>query len=119
MALKHADPGQVIDLSPYGSRLATAQSIALFKSEDLEVMRLVLMAGKTMPSHQVAGEITIQCIEGSVEVSAENATHVLQPGHLLYLSGRSPHALLALEDASVLLTVALKRTPAESESPRG
>ena len=112
MALQHAQPGQVIDLSPYGSQLARAQSIALFKSEDLEVMRLVLMAGKTMPAHDVAGEITIQCLEGSVEVTAGDATHVLRPGHLLYLNGRATHALLAREDSSVLVTVALKRRAA-------
>lgn len=109
MALKHADPGQVIDLKPYGAALAQKQSIALFKSEDLEVMRLVLLAGKTMPSHDVAGEITLQCLEGSIEVTAEGATHVLYPGHLMYLPGRAPHALFALESASVLVTVALKR----------
>lgn len=109
MALKHADPGQVIDLKPYGAALAQKQSIALFKSEDLEVMRLVLLAGKTMPSHDVSGEITLQCLEGSIEVTAEGATHVLYPGHLMYLPGRSPHALFALENASVLVTVALKR----------
>ena len=109
MALKHADPGQVIDLKPYGPALAQKQSIALFKSEDLEVMRLVLLAGKTMPSHDLAGEITLQCLEGSVEVTAEGATHVLYPGHLMYLPGRAPHALFALENASVLVTVALKR----------
>ncbi|MFY3434783.1 cupin domain-containing protein [Achromobacter mucicolens] len=109
MALKHADPGQVIDLKPYGAALAQKQSIALFKSEDLEVMRLVLFADKTMPSHDVAGEITLQCLEGSIEVTAEGATHVLYPGHLMYLPGRAPHALFALENASVLVTVALKR----------
>ncbi|PTW92427.1 hypothetical protein DBL07_21050 [Achromobacter mucicolens] len=109
MALKHADPGQVIDLKPYGPALAQKQSIALFKSEDLEVMRLVLLAGKTMPSHDVAGEITLQCLEGSVEVTAEGATQVLYPGHLMYLPSRAPHALFALENASVLVTVALKR----------
>lgn len=109
MALQHANPGQVIDLKPYGAALAQKQSIALFKSEDLEVMRLVLLAGKTMPSHDVAGEITLQCLEGSIEVTAEAATHVLYPGHLMYLPGRAPHALFALENASVLVTVALKR----------
>lgn len=109
MALKHADPGQVIDIKPYGAALAQKQSVALFKSEDLEVMRLVLLAGKTMTSHDVAGEITLQCLEGSIEVSADGATHVLYPGHLMYLPGRAPHALFALENASVLVTVALKR----------
>ncbi|MCG7324826.1 MULTISPECIES: cupin domain-containing protein [Achromobacter] len=110
MALKHADPGQVIDLKPYGAALAQKQSVALFKSEDLEVMRLVLLAGKTMPSHDVEGEITLQCLEGSVEVSTGGATHVLDAGRLMYLPGRAPHSLFALENASVLVTVALKRT---------
>ncbi|MGE8669400.1 MAG: cupin domain-containing protein [Achromobacter mucicolens] len=109
MALKHADPGQVIDIKPYGAALAQKQSVALFKSEDLEVMRLVLLAGNTMASHDVAGEITLQCLEGSIEISADGATHVLYPGHLMYLPGRAPHALFALENASVLVTVALKR----------
>jgi len=109
MALKHADPGQVIDLSPYGAALAQKQSIALFKSGDLEVMRLVLLAGKSMPSHDVAGEITLQCLEGSVEVAAGGATHILDAGCLMYLPGRAPHSLFALENASVLVTVALKR----------
>lgn len=110
MALKHADPGQVIDLTPYGAALAQKQSVALFKSEDLEVMRLVLLAGKTMPSHDVEGEITLQCLEGSVEVSTAGATHILDAGRLMYLPGRAPHSLFALENASVLVTVALKRT---------
>lgn len=72
-------------------------------------MRLVLLAGKTMPSHDVEGEITLQCLEGSVEVSTEGATHILDAGRLMYLPARAPHSLFALENASVLVTVALKR----------
>ena len=64
MAIPHAQPGDIIDVRPLGGALADARSHALFKSTDLEVIRLVLRAGEGMPPHAVAGEITLQCIEG-------------------------------------------------------
>ena len=109
MALEHLQPGQVANVQPYGAALANASNTALFKSAELEVMRLVLPKGKTMPAHQVNGEITIQCLEGVVEVDANTSTPaILQAGHLLFLQGGAPHALLALEDASVLVTIVVK-----------
>ncbi len=109
MALEHLQPGQVANVQPYGAALASASNTALFKSAELEVMRLVLPKGKSMPAHQVNGEITIQCLEGVVEVDANTSTPaILKAGHLLFLQGGAPHALLALEDASVLVTIVVK-----------
>jgi quercetin dioxygenase-like cupin family protein len=71
-------------------------------------MRLVLAAGKSLPPHKVPGEITIQCIEGCIEVVAEGNNHLLRAGQLLYLAGNAVHAVTALEDTSALVTVALK-----------
>ena len=62
MAIHHAHPGEPIDVQPLGARLPEAKTSALFKSADLEVTRLVLLAGKSLPPHKVPGEITIQCI---------------------------------------------------------
>ena len=42
------------------------EDLALFKTEELEVIRLVLAAGKSLPPHKVPGEITIQCLEGRI-----------------------------------------------------
>jgi formate transporter len=109
VALVHTAPGQAVDVQPLGARLAGAQNVALFKSADLEVTRLVLHAGKSLPSHKVAGEITVQCIEGALDVTADGRSHVLRAGQLLYLSGDVVHAVTALEDASALLTVALRK----------
>lgn len=109
MAIEHALPGQAIDVRPLGSNLSTEKTTALFKSTDLEVMRLVLLAGKSLPPHKVPGEITIQCVEGALDVMAEGKSHVLRAGHLLYLSGNVLHGVTALEDASALVTVALKK----------
>ena len=109
MAIEHALPGQAIDVRPLGSSLSTEKTTALFKSNDLEVMRLVLLAGKSLPPHKVPGEITIHCIEGALDVTAEGKSHVLRAEQLLYLPGHVLHGVTALEDSSALVTVALKK----------
>ncbi len=108
MAIPHAQPGQPVDVQPLGDRLSQEKSHALFKSGDLEVIRLVLQAGKSFPTHKVAGDITVQCIEGSVDVTAEGRSNVLRAGQLLHLPGNAEHGVTALEDASVLVTIALR-----------
>jgi quercetin dioxygenase-like cupin family protein len=109
VALAHTIPGQAVDVQPLGDRLPSAKTVALFKSEDLEVIRLVLLAGKSLPPHKVPGEITVQCIEGALDVTADGRSHVLRAGQLLYLRGNIVHGVTALEDASALVTVALRK----------
>lgn len=108
MALQHASSGQVLDLHPLGGRLSTEKTSALFKSLDLEVMRLVLLAGKSLPPHSVQGEITIHCLEGSLDVELDEATVRLEAGELLFLAGNAMHGVKAASDASALVTIALK-----------
>jgi quercetin dioxygenase-like cupin family protein len=109
MAQPHARPGQPIDIRPLGAALSGTKTVALFKTDELEVMRLVLPAGKSVPTHKVAGEITVQCLEGRIELTAEGCNHVLDAGQLLYLSGGVPHSLVGIEDASALVTLVLRR----------
>lgn len=108
MALLHAQPGDVIDVKPLGAALSSVQSHALFKSADLEVIRLVLLAGSVMPDHAVAGEITLQCIEGRIAFSCDAGIRQLEAGQLVHMRGDEVHGLRALKDASLLLTIALK-----------
>ena len=108
MALPHAQSGDVIDVRPLGPKLAQTASTALFKTDELEVMRLVLPSGKKLLNHHVPGAITIHCLEGRVEVHALQHKTALQAGEMMYLRGGEPHELLAQQDASVLLTVVLK-----------
>jgi quercetin dioxygenase-like cupin family protein len=108
MALTHATSGQVLDVSPLGPQVATSRTSALFKSRDLEVMRLVLLAGRSLPPHKVAGEITIHCIEGSLDIELHASTVRLDAGQLVYLDGGALHGVTARTDASALVTIALK-----------
>lgn len=107
MALQHALSGDLILVQPLGDQLPTQTTTALFKSQQLELIRLVLMAGKAFPPHQVPGEITIHCIEGKVDVTARGESHVLGPGQMLFLESGVPHGVLAIEDSSALVTIVL------------
>lgn len=107
MAIPHAKPGEVIDVRPLGEALARTITTTLVKTDRLEVIRLVVPAGKEIPSHQVAGEITVQCLEGKVAFTSGGTTRELAAGQMLYLGGHESHALRGLENASVLVTILL------------
>lgn len=109
MARKHATSGELISIAPLGASLADTQSSTLIRAEHFEVFRMVLPAGKATPMHEASGLITIQCIEGSVELEAHGRKQLMQPGHLVYLADREPHAVRAIEDSSLLVTIVLHR----------
>lgn len=107
MALHHAKPGEVIDIRPLGSALATARTAALIKTRKLEVIRLIVPAGKEIPTHQVKGEITFQCLEGRIALTSGGNSLELEAGQLTYLSGNEPHSVRGLSNASALVTILL------------
>ena len=107
MALPHASPGQIVRLDPLGERLTESVSTALFKAAQLEVVRLVLPRGHTMRDHRVQGEITLHCLEGAIDLTVDGRTQPMHAGDLVYLAAGQPHALHALQDSSLLLTICL------------
>jgi quercetin dioxygenase-like cupin family protein len=112
MAVHHAASGEVIDLAPYGETFSDAASTALFKTQELEVIRMVLHAGKEVPEHSVPGEMTLQCLKGKVELRLQDGTRSLQEGQLACLEGNAPYAFYADEDSLLLLTILLKHADA-------
>ena len=108
MSLHHASSGELIDIRPLRAQLENAPSIALVRTADFEVMRLVLQKGKSTPQHHVPGEITLQCLEGTVEVQVPDKTLVLQSDLMVFLEGNTLYALYALENASLLMTMLRK-----------
>lgn len=111
MAIPHLTSGQVASVLPLGEMLADAKTTALFKGPNLEVMRMVLPAGKKIAPHHVSGPITIHCLEGEVGVGVgvgvENQRQILRSGDLLYLAGNVKHDLLATSNSSLLVSVVL------------
>lgn len=109
MAIKHASSGDLIDLRPLGAALDDAQSTTLLRDEQLKVMRLVIPAGKELQDHAVTGPITMQCLEGVLEVTAHGSSRTMRAGDLMYLASKVPHSLRAREDASLLVTIVVVR----------
>ena len=108
MAIAHAVSGEVVDLlASDGSGNTPDKTLALFKAKDLEVMRLVLPAGKRVAEHSVPGSITVQCLGGQVELSMPGKTATLSAGQFAYLGGGVPHGLHALQDSDLLVTIAI------------
>ena len=109
MAITHAAPGELIDIRALGPNLQQTNSSTLVREEHIEVFRYVLLTGKTTPEHTAPGALTIQCIEGAVELNAFGRKQVLRAGNLVYLAAEEPHAVKAIEDSSLLITIMLKR----------
>ena len=108
MAISHAASGQVVDVRPLDKSIATAITHTIVKTDDLEVIRIVLHAGNELPPHEVPGDITVQCLEGKVSFSVGGLVRELSAGDFLYVEGGGKHSLRATEDSSLLVTIVLK-----------
>ena len=109
MAIQHAVSGEPVSVLPPANAAGDRQTVALFKTNELEVMRVVLPKGKSMPAHKVAGDITVQCLEGVIRFNSDAKDEVLTAGDMLYLAGGVVHSLIAIEDACALVHIVLRK----------
>jgi len=121
MALQHAVSGEKIALQRGDDDIAHFTSVALVKTEHMELIRLVLPTERPIPEHKVEGEVTLQCLEGEVAVDAHGRTVTLQPNEMLYLAGGEPHTIRATKDAVALMTILMGpvRSGGPTQDPRG
>lgn len=96
--------GRVVNLRPSGDH-SESKSSNLFKTDRMEVVRLILPAGKKLPSHTAPGEMTVQCLVGGVDFTVGEVVHPLKEGQLLHLTAHEAHAVVSREDAILLLTI--------------
>ena len=117
--ISHAGAGEPIDVRPYGAALGAMPTHALFKSGELEAIRVVLRAGAGYALHHVPGDVVLQCLEGRVRFAddAGDGGRILEPGHLVYWRADRLRPLTALEDASLLLILRINaHDPADSRT---
>ena len=115
MALQHAASGERIPLQRGDDDIAHFTSVALAKTDNMELIRLVLPKERAMPEHMVEGEITLQCLEGEIVCNAHGNSTVLAPGEMMFLLGGVPHSVQANVDSVALLTILLKNGSTESK----
>ena len=102
-------PGELVDVGPLGSELTAAEVIPLIKSNDLEVFRVVVPSGMSVPTHEFSREVIVHCLEGRARLASPTWVHDIRAGQLLYYSSGEPFSVLGLESASLLITAALSK----------
>ena len=102
MALHHVRSGEVARLGALDDP-ATATA-ALARTPSFETIHLVVRAGASIAPHRVAGSLTLYCIAGHARLGGD-ALAELRAGDWLFLEPGTPHAVEAIADTSLLLTI--------------
>lgn len=105
VSIPPANPGEILDVRPLGSALGTTPTKTLVKAKSFDVIRMIVPAGKEIPTHKARGDLVVHCLEGKVAFTACGQTNELEAGQLLYLLAGEPHSLRGIEDGSLLLTI--------------
>lgn len=109
MAQPHAKPGEIVSLRQFDAAFCSQKTTAVVKCEEFEAIRLVVPAGSTIPSHKVAGPLTLHCLEGTIALDLDGASLEMEAGDWVYLVSNEAHSLRGLRDASLLLTIVFPR----------
>ena len=77
----------------------------LVKNDALRIVLVALAKGMRLDEHKAEGAITVSVVTGSVRFIANGEDTVLSTGALLTLAGEIPHAVEALEESALVVTV--------------
>ena len=86
-------------------KATTRVARTLIKDGPVRAVLIGVRPGGALAEHKAEGPITIQVLEGSLELEAEGKRTPLGVGMLLHLRGGVPHAVRSAEGAFFLLTI--------------
>ncbi|HTM03651.1 MAG TPA: AraC family ligand binding domain-containing protein [Vicinamibacterales bacterium] len=108
-----ADPLMEFDLQAEVHRLKAETTWStghnartLVKHADLRVVLIAVQRNARMPEHQTEGRVSVHVIAGHVQVHASGRTFNLRAGGLLALDPAIRHDVTAIEESTILLTIA-------------
>lgn len=80
----------------------------LVKQGPLRITLVALRKGTILPSHQVAGPISIQTIRGCLRVTTDRGETDVLAGGLMVLGPGVAHTAKAHDDCAILITFAMR-----------
>ena len=75
-------------------------------NDDLRVVLMVLERGVRIPRHQAEGSLIVHALDGRVIVTLLESSFDLAANEALAIEPDIAHALIAIEDSALLLTIA-------------
>jgi quercetin dioxygenase-like cupin family protein len=91
-------------MSEDGWEQTDCNGITLFKTDNLTTVLICMHPGARIGENNVDGTVTIQIIEGEVELTADEEVTTMQTGQMAMLHHEVSHSLLATEETVLLLT---------------
>ncbi|SCW66345.1 hypothetical protein SAMN02927924_01932 [Sphingobium faniae] len=114
MAIPHCRSGDISRLGSIDD--AMTRTVALARTASFEAIHLVVRAGEAIPPHRVAGSLTLYCIAGHVRFEGGSSPE-LRAGEWLFLDPGTPHAVEAVADSSLLLTILFDKSDETQVAP--
>ncbi len=95
-------PGLIGMLEPFEDK-PRAQNVLV--AQDAHVVLFEFAAGQTLHEHQAHHAVIVQCLAGHLRFEVGGAEHDLRPGDLIHLPPKLPHAVHALDDSTMTVTM--------------
>jgi quercetin dioxygenase-like cupin family protein len=95
---------------------------ALVKNGRFRVILTVLAAGQAAETAHADSSMSIQVLEGSIQVHVDDGDRELGPGELIFTAPGDAHDIRAAKDAVILITVSAQNDdfrPGESRTGSG
>ena len=97
--------GQIVFLHPLVPTGETSRQSTLVKTSQVELIQLIVPAGRDVPTHEAQGELIVHCLQGKFSLFALGTAYELKSGQLLHLMIDEPFSIRAIEDSSLLVTI--------------
>jgi quercetin dioxygenase-like cupin family protein len=100
------DLARALQAEPHPAKDGHRQ-VGLIHRGPLRLLLFTFEAGGGLPEHRAPGHVVIHCLRGALHVEAGAAQHRLGPGEVLVLDPSVPHAVQAVAESDMLLTVCM------------
>lgn len=104
--LNFPDLARALQAEPHPAKDGHRQA-GLIHRGHLRLLLFTFDAGGRLPEHRAPGHVVIHCLRGELDVVAGAAKHRLGPGEALALDPAVPHAVEAVAESDMLLTVCM------------
>ncbi|HKT60469.1 MAG TPA: cupin domain-containing protein [Gemmatimonadales bacterium] len=100
------DLARALQAEPHPAKAGHRQA-GLIHRGPLRLLLFTFEAGSRLPEHRAPGHVVIHCLRGELDVEAGAARHRLGSGEALVLDPDVPHAVEAVAESDMLLTVCM------------
>lgn len=106
---------RIVEVEPLGFRSSPELMATLIQTRKLKVIHLEVSQGMTVPQHEFPGEMIIHCLEGRVSLTSSRGAYALCGGQLLGYVSDEPFSIQGVEDAALLIFIALSSDGSSTE----